>query len=207
MIDIKRDGSTYNISSGGRIIGRVFTSLTGKVLFDKTGNGYIGMDTMGEIFDFMRTFRTIHKMSDGFPLLCDLDEVIERINITDYNLNDYLITDMSDRERYDYWFKHNYEIGMEYNPEMVVDYDNEYYSFTPTKKISYELHLDLGVNNSLEVTFHALLLEILGKVHNMFVDSLIIYGGVTLDPLYKIVHLSPGRFDVGVNDFEFVKIC
>jgi hypothetical protein len=43
--------------------------------------------------------------------------------------------------------------------------------------------------------------------HNMFVDSLIIYGDVTLDPLYKIVHLSPGRFDVGVNDFEFVKIC
>jgi len=97
--------------------------------------------------------------------------------------------------------------GMEYNPDMVVDYDNEYYSFKPTKKISYELHLNLGDNNSLEVTFHALLLEILGKVHNMFVDSLIIYGDVTLDPLYKIVHLSPGRFDVGVNDFEFVKIC
>jgi hypothetical protein len=37
-------------------------------------------------------------------------------------------------ERYHIWFKNNFETGMEYNPDIVPDFDNEYYVPTPTTK-------------------------------------------------------------------------
>ena len=42
---------------------------------------------------------------------------------------------LSDEERHKLWFSNNYETGMEFNPEMTPDYDNEYWEPTPTKKI------------------------------------------------------------------------
>ena len=38
-------------------------------------------------------------------------------------------------ERYKIWFSNNYETGMEYNPEIVPDYDNDYYEPTPKRKL------------------------------------------------------------------------
>jgi hypothetical protein len=38
-------------------------------------------------------------------------------------------------ERYKYWFSHNYETGMEYYPENVPDFDNDYYEPTPKRKL------------------------------------------------------------------------
>jgi hypothetical protein len=42
---------------------------------------------------------------------------------------------LTDEERYNIWFDNNYETGMEFNPEIVPDYDNEYWEPTPTMKI------------------------------------------------------------------------
>ena len=39
-------------------------------------------------------------------------------------------------EKYRIWFTSNYETGMEYNEEVVPDFDNEYYKPTPTKLIT-----------------------------------------------------------------------
>lgn len=38
------------------------------------------------------------------------------------------------KERYDIWFRNNFETGMEYNPEVVPDFDDECYVSTPTTK-------------------------------------------------------------------------
>ena len=38
------------------------------------------------------------------------------------------------KERYDIWFRNNFETGMEYNPDSYPDFDNEYYVPTPTIK-------------------------------------------------------------------------
>ena len=35
------------------------------------------------------------------------------------------------KERYDIWFRNNYETGMEKNYEIVPDFDNPYYEPTP----------------------------------------------------------------------------
>jgi hypothetical protein len=37
-------------------------------------------------------------------------------------------------ERYKLWFSNNYETGMEYNPKIVPDFDNDYYVPTPKFK-------------------------------------------------------------------------
>ena len=42
--------------------------------------------------------------------------------------------ELTDRERYDIWFINNFETGMEYNPESIPDFDDEYYVPTPTIK-------------------------------------------------------------------------
>ena len=38
-------------------------------------------------------------------------------------------------ERYKIWFSNNYETGMEFNPKIVPDFDNEYYESTPKRKL------------------------------------------------------------------------
>lgn len=38
-------------------------------------------------------------------------------------------------ERYNYWFSHNFETGMEYYPQHVPDFDNDYYEPTPKRKL------------------------------------------------------------------------
>lgn len=45
------------------------------------------------------------------------------------------IRELSYEERYDYWFIHNYETGMEKNYLEIPEFDNPYYSPTPTKEI------------------------------------------------------------------------
>lgn len=37
-------------------------------------------------------------------------------------------------ERYKIWFSNNYETGMEYNLEIIPDWDNDYYDSTPKRK-------------------------------------------------------------------------
>jgi hypothetical protein len=42
---------------------------------------------------------------------------------------------LSYRERYDIWFANNYETGFERNPEIVIDFENPYWTATPKRKL------------------------------------------------------------------------
>lgn len=48
------------------------------------------------------------------------------------------IIDLTYREKYEIWFSNNYETGMEFNPDAKPDFDNEYWTPTPIKKIILE---------------------------------------------------------------------
>jgi len=41
-------------------------------------------------------------------------------------------------ERYNKWIGNNFETGMEYHPEIVPDFDNDYYDPTPKRKLKNE---------------------------------------------------------------------
>jgi hypothetical protein len=40
-------------------------------------------------------------------------------------------------ERYNIWIGKNYETGIEYNPEIVPDFENDYYEPTPKRKLKW----------------------------------------------------------------------
>lgn len=48
-------------------------------------------------------------------------------------MNDKTV-ELTYKERYDIWFRNNFETGMEYNPDNHPDFDDEYYVPTPTTK-------------------------------------------------------------------------
>lgn len=58
--------------------------------------------------------------------------------------------ELTDKERYDIWFKNNFETGMEYNPDALPDFDDEYYVPTPTTKTVVLNDDDSELYNNIE---------------------------------------------------------
>ena len=86
--------------------------------------------------------------------------------------------ELSDKERYDYWFKNNYETGMEryFDPNNLPDFDDDYYEQTPTRAISLMFNqrsVDTFLGLPFNIASYGLLLEIISKEVNMVPDELI----------------------------------
>jgi thymidylate synthase len=80
------------------------------------------------------------------------------------------------KERYDYWFKNNYQQGMEKNYKIQPDFDNDYYEPTPERAISLmwnQRSVDTFLGLPFNIASYALLLEILAKTVNMIPDELV----------------------------------
>lgn len=80
------------------------------------------------------------------------------------------------RERYDLWFNMNYETGMERNYDIVPDFDNEYYTPTPTRAISLmwnQRSVDTFLGLPFNIASYGLLLSIIAKEVNMVPEELI----------------------------------
>ena len=80
------------------------------------------------------------------------------------------------KERYDYWFKNNYQQGMEKNYKIQPDFDNTYYEPTPERAISLmwnQRSVDTFLGLPFNIASYALLLEILAKTVNMIPDELV----------------------------------
>ena len=85
-------------------------------------------------------------------------------------------TELTYQERYKIWFSNNYETGFEYNEEENVDFDNTYYSPTPTRKISLmwnQRSVDSFLGLPFNIASYGLLLEIIAREVNMVPDELI----------------------------------
>ena len=84
--------------------------------------------------------------------------------------------ELSDKERYDYWFKNNYETGMEYNKSNIPNFDDDYYTTTPKRSISLmwnQRSVDTFLGLPFNIASYGLLLEILAKEVGMVPDELI----------------------------------
>lgn len=85
--------------------------------------------------------------------------------------------ELTKKERYKYWFNNNYETGMEYDDTCSVDFDNEYYSFTPKRSLSLLVNIrssDVPLGLPFNIASYGLLLEIICKLINMKSDELIL---------------------------------
>ena len=80
------------------------------------------------------------------------------------------------KERYDIWFKNNYETGFEYDSTKSVDFDDEYWVSTPKRAISLmwnQRSVDVPLGLPFNIASYGLLLHILAKATNMIPDELI----------------------------------
>ena len=64
-------------------------------------------------------------------------------------MNDKTV-ELTYKERYDIWFRNNFETGMEYCPDSYPDFDNEYYVPTPTTKPFVLDEVDKELYNEIE---------------------------------------------------------
>jgi thymidylate synthase len=86
--------------------------------------------------------------------------------------------ELSLERRYNIWFNNNYETGMErfFDPNNLPDFDNPYYTPTPTRTISLmwnQRSVDTFLGLPFNITSYGLLLEIIAKAVNMVSDELI----------------------------------
>ena len=96
-------------------------------------------------------------------------------------------------ERYNLWFKNNYETGMEHNYKVKPNFDDDYYEPTPERSISLmwnQRSVDTFLGLPFNIASYGLLLIMLGKMVNMVPDELI--GNLGDVHLYKN-HLSQAK--------------
>jgi thymidylate synthase len=84
--------------------------------------------------------------------------------------------ELSYSERYQYWFNKNYETGMEYNENMVPDFENTYYDKTPTRALSLmwnQRSVDTFLGLPFNIASYGLLLMMIADEVGMLPDQLI----------------------------------
>jgi thymidylate synthase len=103
--------------------------------------------------------------------------------------------ELSPKERYDIWFVNNYESGMErhFDPAKLPDFDNPYYTPTPTRAISLAFNMrsvDVPLGLPFNLASYGLLLEILARMVNMVPEELVANLGDTHIYLNQIEGVS-----------------
>ena len=95
------------------------------------------MSYQNEIAEVIQLITTVKEPFKHEFKVLTREEVMEgrsnAYDFIDFNEEDNY-KELTYEERYDYWFSHNYETGMEYHPEIVPDFDNDYYDPTPKFK-------------------------------------------------------------------------
>lgn len=89
-------------------------------------------------------------------------------------------TELSYKERYKIWFSNNYETGFEYNDEVVIDFKNEYWEPTPTRKLDLKFTMrscDVPLGIPFNIASYGFLLHLLAREVNMIPGDLIFSGG------------------------------
>jgi thymidylate synthase len=116
--------------------------------------------------------------------------------------------ELSLERRYNIWFNNNYETGMEkfFDPNNLPDFDNSYYTPTPTRAISLmwnQRSVDTFLGLPFNIASYGLLLTILAKEVNMVPDQLI--GNLGDTHLY-LNHIEQAKEQIGREPFELPKL-
>jgi thymidylate synthase len=114
--------------------------------------------------------------------------------------------ELSNKERYRIWFNRNYETGMEFNDELIPDFDDKYYESTPTRAISLmwnQRSVDTFLGLPFNIASYGLLLKIIAKEVNMVPDELI--GNLGDVHLYSN-HIEQAKEQIWRTAYELPKV-
>ena len=114
--------------------------------------------------------------------------------------------ELSNKERYRIWFNRNYETGMEFNDELIPDFDDKYYESTPKRAISLmwnQRSVDTFLGLPFNIASYGLLLCIIAKEVDMVPYELI--GNLGDTHLYKN-HIEQAKEQIHRTPFELPKL-
>ena len=135
--------------------------------------------------------------------------------------------ELSYKERYDIWFRNNYETGLEYNPNQIPNFEDDYYTLTPKRAISLmwnQRSVDTFLGLPFNIASYAALLCLIAEEVDMIPDQLIgnlgdvhlysnhvdqameqisreMYDLPTVS--FKNVNILDGEFDYEVHDYKY----
>jgi thymidylate synthase len=114
--------------------------------------------------------------------------------------------ELSNKERYRIWFNNNYETGMEFNDELIPDFDDKYYESTPKRAISLmwnQRSVDTFLGLPFNIASYGLLLEMIAKEVGMYADELI--GNLGDVHLYSN-HIEQAKKQISRDPFDLPKL-
>ncbi len=187
----------------GPIYGKQWRQWQGWMTTSKGEMGSLWFDQIQRLVHMLRTEPDSRRLMVSAWNVGELDEMV--LPPCHYGFQVYT-RELTYSERYSLWFSKNYETGMEYDETIIPDFDNEYYSKTPTRAISLmwnQRSVDTFLGLPFNIASYGLLLTLLGKLVNMVPDELI--GNLGDTHLY-LNHLDQAREQIERNSFELPNV-
>ena len=188
----------------GPIYGKQWRQWQGWIdLHDNNRRGSIWYDQIQRLIYMLKTEPDSRRLMVSAWNVAELDEMV--LPPCHYGFQVYT-RKLSYKERYDIWFSRNYETGMERNYDNVPDFDNEYYSPTPTRAISLmwnQRSVDTFLGLPFNIASYGLLLSFLGKLTNMVPEDLI--GNLGDTHLYQN-HIEQAKEQISRESYDLPSI-
>ncbi len=157
----------------GPIYGKQWRQWQGWMTTSDGSVGSIWYDQISRLIHLLKSDPDSRRMMVNAWNVGELDEMI--LPPCHYGFQVYT-RELSYSERYRLWFNKNYETGMEYDENVVPDFENGYYDKTPKRAISLmwnQRSVDTFLGLPFNIASYGLLLMLLGKLTNMIPDQLI----------------------------------
>jgi thymidylate synthase len=157
----------------GPIYGKQWRQWQGWMTTSKGEMGSLWYDQIQRLIYQLKTEPDSRRLMVSAWNVAELDQMV--LPPCHYGFQVYT-RNLTYRERYDIWFKNNYQTGFELNYDETVDFENEYWVPTPKKAISLmwnQRSVDTFLGLPFNIASYGLLLMLLGKEVNMVPDELI----------------------------------
>ena len=175
----------------GPIYGKQWRKWQGWMDYGNEGNkGSLWFDQIQRLIQMLKTEPDSRRLMVSAWNVAEIDDMV--LPPCHYGFQVYT-RELTYSERYAKWFTRNYETGMEYDEAIIPEFDNPYYTETPTRAISLmwnQRSVDTFLGLPFNIASYGLLLTLLGKLTNMVPEDLI--GNLGDTHLY-LNHLDQAR--------------
>ena len=187
----------------GPIYGKQWRQWQGWMDMDGNEKGSLWYDQILEVVHSIKTNPDSRRLMVSAWNVGELDQMV--LPPCHYGFQVYT-RELSNKERYRIWFNKNYESGMEFNDELIPDFDDKYYDSTPKRAISLmwnQRSVDTFLGLPFNIASYGLLLAIIAKEVGMYADELI--GNLGDLHLYSN-HIEQAKEQISREPFELPKV-